>query len=130
MPRTSDRADTLPALSLHDIATAPAHVPHGCVGGALAASPLRCMAPCGSATWVRDTPQPQPQPHCSSPALLVLDNGEGASIVKGSNVEVCIAVPFHGKGGGCCSGSCASGVSLSRHRHPSACGAGAAVWSR
>jgi hypothetical protein len=51
MTRTSGRAGTLPALPLHDLTAAPAYVPHGCVGGALAASPLRLMASCGSATW-------------------------------------------------------------------------------
>ena len=74
------------------------------------------------AALLSDTPpaQPQPQPQCSSSALLCSDNDAGASIVKGSRGEVCIASPFDFKDKVCWYGSCSSGVSLSRHRHPSA----------
>src|SRR5262244_4009699 len=93
---------------------------YDCVGCMRSSSLLRSMVFCGSANCVRDTSQPQPQPQCSSPALLCSDNDEGASIVKGSRVEVCIASPFDFKGKVCWYGSCSFGVSLSRHRHSSA----------
>ena len=70
------------ALSPHAIATAPAQVPHGCLGYVLSASPVRPMASCGSANCVRDTPQPQPQPQCSSPELFSRKTVRGPTTLK------------------------------------------------
>ena len=69
-----------------------------CLGRRLSPFPLRPVASWGSANCMRGASQPQPHPHCASLASLVSDNGAGARIVKGSNVEVCIALPFRGKG--------------------------------
>ena len=62
---------------------------------------------------MRDAPQPQPQPQLSSLGLAVSNNGEAASTVKGSNVEVDMASPFCGIDKGY--GSFTSGLSLPRH---------------
>ena len=94
---------------LYHMSTAHAYAAHDRVGCAFS----RSVASCGSANCVRDAPQPQPHPQLASPGLAVSDNGEGVSIVKGSNVEVGIVSPFRCMDKGC--GSCASGVSLPRH---------------
>jgi hypothetical protein len=83
--------------SLYDISTAHAYAAYDRVGFAFS----RSTASCGSANCVRDAPQPQPHPQLSSPARAVSDNGEGASIVKGSKVEVGIASPFRSMDMGC-----------------------------
>jgi hypothetical protein len=62
---------------------------------------------------VKDVPQPQPHPQLSSLGLAVSANGEGVSIVKGSNVEVGIAAPFRGIDTRC--GSCVSEGALPKH---------------
>jgi hypothetical protein len=99
------RAGIMPLRPLND----PCYAAHDRVGGALSRSAVSC----GSANCVRDAPQPQPHPQLSSPRLAVSDKGEGASIVKGSNVEVGMASPFRGRGK--LYGSCVSEVSLPRH---------------
>ena len=71
----------------------------------------RSAVSCGSASCVRDVPQPQPHPQLAS--LVVSDNAEGGRIVKGSKVEVDMASPFWGIDNVC--GSCASEASLPRH---------------
>ena len=84
--------------------TEPAHcitVLYDCAGCARSSFPVRSVVFGGSANCVKDTSQPQPQPQCSLPALLGSDNDEGASIVKGSRVEVRIASPFDFKGKEC-----------------------------